>query len=56
MDTGPKKAPEAHATHHGEKIVCAACHQEITGTPIEKNGYLYHPGHERQDDKRPPRT
>ncbi|HEY0839426.1 MAG TPA: hypothetical protein VGD74_04520 [Vulgatibacter sp.] len=56
MNKGQKKGPTANTSQHGKKILCAACHQEITGTPVEKNGYHYHPGHERQDFKAPPRA
>jgi hypothetical protein len=57
MENKPHPAPEAKTeTHAGKEVLCAYCHQQIQGTPIEKNGYLYHPGHERQDTKHPPRT
>jgi|GEM_PF-5718062 len=56
MDKGSKKTPGMNTMHQGKKALCAACNQEIHGTPVEKNGRMYHPGHERQDFKSPPRT
>lgn len=57
MDKGSKKSPGMNTMHQGnKKMMCAACNQEIQGTPVEKNGRMYHPGHERQDFKPSTRT
>ena len=53
MKTDPRDRPE----ERGHPVYCAFCHEEIKGTPIEKNGYLYHnEEHAQLDDKHPPRT
>ncbi|HEX2574319.1 MAG TPA: hypothetical protein VH877_32525 [Polyangia bacterium] len=52
-----KKDPRDSREGRGHPVTCAYCHQEIRGTPIEKNGYLYDSEeHARADAKHPPRT
>jgi len=51
-----KKSPQDRPEERGHPVLCAYCHEKIEGTPIEKNGYLYHEGHAELDSKPPPKT